>query len=319
MSETVAYSIVVPVYRNAGSIPELLHRLEGLRDGLPGDLEVVFVVDGSPDNSAALLREGLRHVGFASQLLLLSRNFGSFAAIRAGLKTARGRLVGVMAADLQEPPELVAEFFHRLDTGEWDVAVGVRESREDPGTSRAMSSLFWASYRGLVQRDMPRGGVDVFACTREVAQTLAGLEEANSSLVGLLYWMGYRRVEVPYGRLPRRHGRSAWSFRKKLTYLLDSVFSFTALPVTLILAVGVIGTIVAFIIAIAVLITYLAGRIPVPGYAATMLVLLFATGSILFALGIVGTYVWRTFENTKGRPRAIVMRHEDFDGQSPSA
>jgi hypothetical protein len=161
---------------------------------------------------------------------------------------------------------------------------------------------------------MPVGGVDIFACTREVAQNFATLGESNSSLVGLLFWLGYRRVEVPYSRSEREHGKSAWTFGKKVGYLLDSVFSFTSLPITVILAVGLVGSIAALVAAFVVFVSWLAGAIPVPGYSALMLVLLFATGSILFALGVVGTYVWRTFENTKSRPSSVVMRHERFEG-----
>lgn len=307
----VRHSVVIPVYRNAESLPELIERLTALADDLPG-LEVVFVVDGSPDDSAAVLRAALATSPLDAQLLCLSRNFGSFAAIRAGLAVARGDYIGVMAADLQEPPELMREFFAKLGTGEWDVAVGTREGRNDPAASRGASRVFWWWYRHLVQREMPAGGVDVFACTRQVAQSLVALDESNSSLVGLLYWVGFRRVEVPYTRLARRHGRSAWSFRKKLSYLLDSVFAFTSLPITAILTLGALGVAAALVIAVVVFVSWLVGGIQVPGYAATMLVLLFSTAAILFALGVVGTYVWRTFENTKGRPSAVVMVHESF-------
>ncbi len=217
-----------------------------------------------------------------------------------------------MAADLQEPAELVRTFFDRLSTGNWDVAVGTRTSRDDPGLSRLASSAYWRFYRRFVQRDMPVGGVDIFACTTQVAQNFAALEESNSSLVGLLFWLGYRRIDVPYARVGREHGKSAWTPTKKIRYLLDSVFSFTSLPITVILAVGLLGAAAALVAAFVVFISWALGAITVPGYSALMLVLLFATGSILFALGIVGTYVWRTFENTKKRPSSIVMLHETF-------
>ncbi len=308
------YSVVVPVYRNADSLPEVVEQLEWLQTRLDGPLEAVFVVDGSPDDSAAILRGLLAQASFAGQLINHSRNFGAFAAIRTGFRLARGEYIAAMAADLQEPVELIEQFFAELSGGHYDVAVGTRLKREDPALSKLLSRAYWTFYRRAVQPSMPPGGVDIFACTRDVARQLVDLGESNSSLVGLLFWLGFRRVEVPYTRLARKHGESAWSFGKKVRYLLDSVFSFTSLPVTVILTVGTIGTLVSFLAAITVFASWIFGGIEVPGYTAQMLVLLFSTGTVLFALGIVGTYVWRTFENTKGRPNAVVMRSETFGG-----
>jgi glycosyltransferase involved in cell wall biosynthesis len=308
------YSVVIPVYKNYDSLPQVIARLEWLQANLDAPLEAVFVVDGSPDESAILLRRLLPQSTLQSQLICHSRNFGSFAAIRTGFLSARGDYVAAMAADLQEPVELVQSFFQRLETGDWDVAIGTREKREDPWLSRTMSNTYWSLYRRWVQKDMPGGGVDIFATTRQVARNFDSLTESNSSLVGLLFWLGYRRIEIPYSRSEREHGTSAWTFKKKLGYLLDSVFSFTSIPITAILTVGLLGSIGAIIAAFVVFVSWLVGAIPVPGYAAQMVVLLFATGSILFALGIVGTYVWRTFENTKNRPASVVMLHETFGG-----
>jgi glycosyltransferase involved in cell wall biosynthesis len=311
-SGKIALSVVVPVYRNSQSLPEVVERIEGLQRSLQCRVEAVFVVDGSPDDSAAVLRRILPGSSIESQLLLHSRNFGAFSAVRTGFTAARGNIVSGMAADLQEPIELIEQFYERLATGNWDVAVGTRAKRDDPAGSRGASRLYWAFYRRVVQREMPPGGVDIFACTSGVAKQLASLNEANSSLIGLLFWLGYRRTDVPYSRSERRHGKSAWSLSKKFRYMLDSIFSFTSLPITLILMLGIFGTIVSFLTALSVFTAWLFGAIEVPGYTAQMLVLLLATGSLLFALGIVGTYVWRTFENTKSRPNSVVMMKESF-------
>jgi glycosyltransferase involved in cell wall biosynthesis len=308
----ITYSVVVPVYKNYDSLPQVVERLEWLSARLDAPLEAVFVVDGSPDRSAERLRELLGASSLPSQLIGHSRNFGSFAAIRTGFLAAKGEFIAAMAADLQEPIELVQSFFEKLATRQWDVAIGIREARSDPGASKAASRIYWSLYRRWVQSEMPVGGVDIFATTWKVARNFATLRESNSSLVGLLFWLGYRRVDVPYVRAAREHGVSAWTVGKKLSYLLDSVFSFSSLPISIILTVGLLGSIASLVTAVVVFISWLAGTIQVPGYSALMLVLLFATGSILFALGIVGTYVWRTFENTKGRPSSIVMVHDEF-------
>ncbi len=165
------YSLVIPVYRNEESIPDLLTALAGIDRALGGGLEVVFVVDGSPDRSLARLVELLPRAGFTAKILEMSRNFGAFAAIRAGLTEASGPYFAVMAADLQEPPELAVEFFRRLEQDTCDVVCGVRTARDDPWRSRLASNLFWAVYRRLVQPEMPPGGVDVFGCNARRAGT----------------------------------------------------------------------------------------------------------------------------------------------------
>lgn len=312
-------SIVVPVYGNEESLPALCERLVGLMPELDGPLEVVFVVDGSPDRSGEVLAALLPEQPFVSQLIYHSRNFGSFAAIRTGLRAATGEHFGVMAADLQEPPELMISFFALLAEDQADLVVGVRAGRSgDPFFSALGARAFWGLYRRLVQREMPSGGVDVFACDRTFRDHLVDLDEAHSSLVALTLWLGFRRVEVPYVRLEREHGSSGWTLKKKLKYLSDSIFSFTDLPVRALLATGVFGVLFSLAVALVVLVGKASGAIDVPGYAATTLLIAFFGALNLAGLGIIGAYVWRAFENTKARPGAVVMLRREFGpGDTP--
>jgi glycosyltransferase involved in cell wall biosynthesis len=307
------FSLVIPVYRNEDSIVELVSVLEGLSQEMGGDFEAVLVVDGSPDRSATLLAELLPQAKLQSQLLVLSRNFGSFAAIRAGMAAARGQMIGVMSADLQEPAELILAFREKLLTGQYDVVVGTRVGRGDSLGNRLASSAFWWLYRSLVQPEVPKGGVDVFACTREFRDHLLALLERNTSLVGLIFWLGFRRGEVPYTRLPRKHGRSAWSFRRRFKYLLDSALAFSDLPVKLISASGLVGMLLSAALGLVVLWAKASGRIQVPGYAATVLTVMFFGGLNSFSLGLIGEYIWRTFENSKGRPGYVIAVHRSFE------
>jgi glycosyltransferase involved in cell wall biosynthesis len=306
-------SVVVPVYKNSENVPALLAALQGLGATLGSALEVVFVVDGSPDDSYLQLASGLPATGLRAQLLLLSRNFGSFAAIRAGLQAARGERFAVLAADLQEPPELIAEFDRKLAAGGCDVVIGKREGRGDPLSSRLAANLFWALYRRFVIAEIPPGGVDVFGCTRAVRDQLLALTEQNSSLLGLLFWVGYRREAVGYQRRERVAGVSAWTFAKKLAYLMDSVFSFTDLPIKLLLRIGALGLALSVGLSAVVLTARLSGAIAVPGYAATVLTVTFFGALNCFGLGVLGGYVWRTFENTKQRPGFIVASARQFE------
>lgn len=306
-------SLVIPVYKNAENIAPLLMALAALDASLASELEVVFVVDGSPDDSYLRLSTLLPRTALRWQLLLLSRNFGSFAAIRAGLEAGTGDVFAVMAADLQEPPELIETFDALLRSGEIDVAVGQRVGRSDPLMTRLFSGLFWKLNRRLVLPELPEGGVDVFGCTREVRDQLLCLDESHSSLVGLLFWVGFRRAFVPYERRARAIGKSAWTLRKKLTYLADSVFSFTDLPIRILTVMGMVGLGLSLLLSLLVVVVKQMHDFPVPGYAATLLTITFFGALNCFGLGVIGSYVWRAFENTKRRPGYIVASHDAYD------
>lgn len=305
-------TLVIPVYRNEGSIADLLAAISQLNQQLGNELEVVFVVDGSPDRCYELLRDGLVHQSFRSQLILLSRNFGSFMAIRTGLQFGKGDRFAVMAADLQEPPELVLEMNRILCRKDVDVVVGVREGRTDPLLSRLASQLFWGLYRRYVIPEIPSGGVDMFGCNKTFRDTLLTLDERHSSLIAQIFWLGFRREVVTYTRQERQHGKSAWTLRKKVNYLMDSVFSFTDLPIRLLIRVGAGGSVLAALFGLFVMFAKLHGMISVPGYAMSMLTISFLGSLNLLGLGIVGSYAWRTYENTKNRPLAIPMRVDSF-------
>jgi len=300
------FSVVIPVYKSEESLARLLEALSIMNRELNDEMEAVFVIDGSPDQSFALLNAALPDLKFPAQLLVHSRNFGSFPAIRTGLAAARGQYYGVMAADLQEPPELLIAFFKALAAEECDVAIGTRTGRNDPLFSRLASSVFWGLYRKLVVHDMPEGGVDVFGCNKIFRDQLLKLEESRSSLIALIFWLGFRRKLVSYERLERQEGKSSWTFKKKVDYMMDSIFAFTDYPIRLLTRIGMIGCLLSIILGVLVVVGNMTGSIKVPGYAATMLVVLFFGMLNLLALGLVGTYAWRGYENSKVRPLAVV-------------
>jgi glycosyltransferase involved in cell wall biosynthesis len=317
------YSVVLPVYRNAESLPELVRALAEvdriIRERFAIPLEAVFVVDGSPDESYELLEHLLPAAPFSSKLVLHARNFGSFAAIRTGLKTATGPYFSMVAADLQEPPELLISFLANLVTNENDIVVGTRIARDDPLASRVFADLFWRFYRVVVMPEVPVGGVDLFGCNQEVRNELLRLEEANSSLVGLVFWLGFRRKEISYERRARKYGKSAWTFRKKFKYLVDSIFAFTDLPIRLLTFFGAVGVAISAIFGLIVLAARLLGEINVPGYAAIVLTVIFFGALNMMGIGIIGAYVWRSYENSKCRPLAVVRQFRSFAGSEQAA
>jgi glycosyltransferase involved in cell wall biosynthesis len=304
----IAYSIVIPVYKNEGSIDRLLAELTNQVTPEAQDYEVIFVIDGSPDRCGELLAKNVGDLPCTARIAFHSRNFGSFAAIRTGLEMAQGRFVAVMAADLQEPPSLIKDFFRHLDNDEADVVFGVRQTRDDPLTSKVLSSLFWGFYRRYVIRDMPRGGVDMFACNSKVKDAVLSIQEPNSSLIAQLFWVGFRRLFVRYDRQKRQEGQSAWNFSRKLRYMMDSILAFTDLPLMMVLWAGIIGCSISVILALVTAYARIAGYIHEAGYASLFILILFFGSTILAVQGILGCYIWRTAENTKRRPLRIVAQ-----------
>jgi glycosyltransferase involved in cell wall biosynthesis len=269
-------SLVIPLYKNEEGLSRLLSELLKLQQGLgPEPLEVVFVVDGSPDRCYEILAEELPNLPLRAKLITLSRNFGSFAAIAAGLSRATGDIFAVLAADLQEPPELVIEFARILRSNQADVCFGLRAGRSDPWLSELTSGAFWRLYRRFVITDMPPGGVDIFGCNRIVRDRLLELPETNTNLIALLFWLGFRRKFVSYERRPRLEGRSAWTLSKKLKYSFDSIFNFTDLPIQWLLAAGFGTSLLAVVLGSVVLWGRLRGSIQVAGYTPIVLMIMF--------------------------------------------
>jgi glycosyltransferase involved in cell wall biosynthesis len=300
------------VYRNEQNIDRLLAEICKLEERLEDDLEVVFVVDGSPDRSFEILRNQLPRLPLRSQLVALSRNFGSFSAVMAGLSVGSGELFAVLAADLQEPPELILQFHEVLKSDSADIVFGCRTKRADPWVSELSSNLFWFIYRKLVVKDMPKGGVDVFACSKAVRDHILRFREVSTNLIALLFWLGFRRRYIGYERAPRKEGKSSWTLAKKFEYCLNSIFNFTDLPIRFLLITGSTGSSLAVVAALIVLVAKLRGEVPVPGYTITVLFILFFGGLITFGLGILGQYLWLSLQNVRGRPNFLIATSERY-------
>jgi len=309
-------SLVIPVYKNEEGLDRLLTALENLHQALEGALEVVFVVDGSPDRCLDILRERLPVAGIRSRLLSLSRNFGSFAAILAGMQAGSGEFFAVLAADLQEPPDLVVKFNDILRSNEADIVFGCRSRRSDPWLSEFLSNIFWTIYRLFVIQNMPRGGIDVFGCTREIRDRVVEFREPPTNLIALLFWLGFRRKFVLYERQARREGKSAWTLPKKLRYSLDSIFNFTDLPVRLLLYAGIAGVTLSILCSAVVLIARILGSIPIPGYTPIVLGILFFGGFTSLGFGITGQYLWLTLQNSRRRPGYIVQSTQEYGSET---
>jgi len=300
------FSLIIPIYCNENEIDNLFIAIEKINHSIQNNLEVVFVIDGSPDNSFININKKINLLKFPAQVLVHSRNFGSFSAIRTGLQNANGNYFGVMSADLQEPPELICSFYEKLKKDECDVIIGIRDERKDPILTKFFSMLFWTLYRKFIFKDMPRGGVDIFGCNKLFRDNLLKLNESRSSLIVQIFWLGFRKSFLGYSRKERLIGKSTWTFRKKIQYMLDSIFSFTDLPITFLIFVGLLGVSLSFALAILIILLRLMQLIVIPGYAPIMLSILFLSSINLIGLGVVGIYSWRAYENTKNRPLGVI-------------
>lgn len=305
--------LIIPVYNNEKSINILLEKINEIYDKLNNDLEILFIVDGSPDNCYQILKDNLPKQKYASKIILLSRNFGELSAIRTGLQVANGDYFASMSADLQEPIELIVNFFKTLKNEPVDVVVGVRESREDPIITKIFATVFWYLYKKFIIKELPKGGVDVFGCNRLFRDSLIKLKESNSSLISQIFWIGFRRKEILYNRLKRNFGFSQWTFRKKINYMLDSIFSFSDLPIKLLTIIGTLGILFFSIAGTITIISKFMGLIDVPGYASLFLSIGLIGAINIFSLGLIGSYAWRTYENTKDRPLSIILKIEEYN------
>ena len=312
-------SLIIPVYKNEENLPRLLAALLDLHRQLQHELEVVFVVDGSPDRCLDILSAELPLTPISSRLVSLSRNFGSFAAISAGLRMGTGDYFAVLAADLQEPPELVLQFLDVLGRGEADITFGCRIRRADPWLSEIFSTLFWVTYRRFVVKNMPKGGIDVFGCTREVRDRLIEFKEGPTNLIALLFWLGYRRKFIGYERRARQEGKSAWTFAKKLQYCFDSIFNFTDLPLRFLLYMGIGGIAFSILCTTVVLVARFLGDISVPGYTPILLAIMFFGAVTCLGLGIIGQYLWMSLQNSRNRPNFIIAGCRDFPLHVPTS
>lgn len=302
-------SIVVPVYHNAPSLPELLDRFRDLARRNSNDtFEFVFVDDGSKDDSFAVLSR-LADSEPRMRIVKLSRNFGSNPALMAGLEHARGDVVAAIAADLQDPPELIHDMLARWRDGK-KVVLAARSTRDDPGLTSLMADAFYGLFRRFAIATMPKRGFDFFVLDRQVCDLIKHTREANVYLMGLILWLGFDPAVVYYHRKERekRFGRSMWTFAKKLKYFADSFVAFSYAPIRAASLLGMLISTAGVSYAAVIVCMWLVTGAAVPGWSSLMVVLLVVSGVQLTMMGILGEYLWRNLDETRRRPRFIVEK-----------
>lgn len=306
-------SIVVPVYFNEENLRPLYQDIrEKIIDVIDFDYEIVMVDDGSGDRSWDVIQE-LAARDPNIRAYRLSRNFGSHAAILCGLSHATGDCAVVKAADLQEPTELILEMYDQWTQGN-NVVLAVRKDREDKSL---FSDLYYWLTRKVALSGMPEHGFDVFLLDRKVIRVLESLDEKNSAITGQILWSGFRTAQVYYVRKEREIGKSRWTLRKKIRLVSDTLFSFSTLPITFVTGVGVLSCSISAIWAMVLLITKITVGISVSGFTTLFMFQLLSFGVIMMTLGLLGGYLWRTFDASRHRPVYII--EDDRDGKSATS
>ena len=300
-------SIIVPVFNNAASLPDLLERFQALAAKNPNEtFEFVFVDDGSVDNSFSVLKS-LFQKESRIQVVKLSRNFGSNAALLAGLGQTHGDAVAAIAADLQDPPELIHDMLADWRQGH-KVVLAARKSRDDDFLTTFLANTFYVLFRRFAIKTMPRHGFDFFLIDRQVRDLINSIQENNAYLMGLILWLGFSPKVIYYHRQARekRYGPSMWTISKKIKYFLDSFIAFSYFPVRAATIIGIVLSIAGLIYAVIVTILRLVKSVQPEGWASLMIVVLIVSGVQMLMMGILGEYLWRNLDETRRRPRFIV-------------
>ena len=297
-------SIVVPVYYNEDTLMDLYEDMKAKILPTIGEYELVCVDDGSGDSSWEVMNQ-IKAMDDNVHLVKLSRNFGEHAALLAGLSVCTGDCAVTKQADLQEDSTLILEMYESWKRGN-KVVLAVRRSRDESKVKVFFANMYYKIIRKLVNDKMPPGGCDCYLVDRKVIEVLERLDEKNSSLTLQVMWTGFKTEMIPFDRKNRDKGKSRWTFAKKFKLVLDSVMSFSYMPIRFMTWVGILFNIGALALFISVLVEYFTSGTPIAGWASLMCVVLISTGLILTTLGILGEYLWRTLDASRTRPAFII-------------
>ena len=305
-------SIVVPVYYNSDTLDMLYDDMKEKVLPVIGDYEIVFVDDGSGDNSWEIMNS-IKAKDPNVVCVRLSRNFGEHAALLAGLSVCTGDCAVTKQADLQEESKIILEMYESWKKGN-KVVLAVREDRDENPVKVFFANMYYAIVRKTINKNMPKGGCDCYLVDRQVIEVLELLDEKNSSLTLQVLWAGFKTDKIYFHRKDREVGKSRWTFSKKFKLVLDSMMSFSFFPIKCMTWVGIIFDILALALLIEVIVEKFTVGTPVDGWSSLMCVVLISSGLILTALGVLGEYLWRTLDASRTRPPFIIdeiKKHEE--------
>jgi glycosyltransferase involved in cell wall biosynthesis len=312
---TPDYSIVVPVHNEAECLPELIERLTDLLARLDGPAEVVFVDDGSHDESYDLMLRA-HEADPRFHLIQLSRNFGHQAALTAGLDHAQGRAVIAMDADLQDPPEVILDMAAKWREG-FEVVHAMRSARHgETSSKKATASLYYNFLRRMTDVDVPVNVGDFRLVDRRALEAFKSLRENNRYVRGLFAWIGYRQTSVPYARAPRYAGTTKYPTRTMMKLGFDGIIGFSTVPLRAALRVGFVLSVLSILAGVTAIVLKVTGALPVPGWASLIVAITFLGGIQLSTLGIMGEYLARIHDEVRARPLYLVREAHGIRSRS---
>jgi len=298
-------SVVIPVYNEAAVLEETHRRLSATIDQMPNEFELVYVNDGSSDNTNGIIHS-LHKTDPRVALVNLSRNFGKEIALTAGLEHANGDAVIIIDADLQDPPELIPELVQKWQQG-FDVVYATRKKRHgETWLKKTTAALFYRLMLNISRIQIPRDTGDFRILSRRAVAAVTQFREHHRFMKGLFAWIGYRQTSISYDRDPRYGGESKWNYWQLWNFALEGITSFTVAPLKISTYLGIITAAGAFIYGAIIIMKTLLYGADMPGYPSLMVVILFLGGIQLIGLGILGEYIGRTFNEAKNRPLYFV-------------
>ena len=304
-SERQILSVVVPAYNEQEVLREFHNRASQVLQALAMDYEIVYVNDGSSDTTLELMLTLARDDSRVA-VVDLSRNFGKEIALSAGLDHARGDAIVVIDADLQDPPELIPELIKGWQEG-CDVVYATRTARDgETFIKKATAHLFYRAMQGVSRFKIPEDTGDFRLLSRRAVDSLKQFREQHRFMKGLFAWIGYPQKSIPYRRDPRFAGDTKWNYWRLWNFAIEGITSFTIAPLKFATYLGLLVALCAFIYGATIIVKTLMFGNPVAGYPSLMVVRLFLGGVQLVALGIIGEYLGRMFDETKGRPLYLV-------------
>ncbi len=297
-------SIIIPVYYNSDTLELLYADMKEKILGKIGDYELVFVDDGSGDNSWEIIQK-IASMDKNVVCTKLSRNFGEHAALLAGLSVCTGDCAVTKQADLQEDSTLILEMYESWKRGN-KVVLAIRESRDENPVKKFFAGCYYWLVRKTINKDMPQGGCDCYLVDRQVIKVLQMMDEKNSSLTLQVMWVGFKTEKIYFHRKDREVGKSRWTLAKKVKLVVDSMMSFTYFPIRFMASMGTVFALLSLIGIILVIREKIVVGTPIMGYASIMCILLFGFGMLFIMLSILGEYIWRALEEARNRPPFII-------------
>lgn len=314
MSETL--SVIVPVHNESAVLAEFHSRMRQVMEDTGCDYEMLYVDDGSTDDSVGLL-SAIRDDDDRVAIIELSRNFGKEVALSAGLDHAAGDAIIIIDADLQDPPELVPTFLREWRNG-YDVVYGRRvDRRGDSRTKIFTAKWFYRILNYLSDVEIPADVGDFRLLSRRAVDALVSLPERHRYMKGLYAWIGFPQKSIPYVRQPREAGQTKWNYWRLWNFALEGITSFSTVPLKLATYMGAVTSTVAIVYGLFLLVRTLIWGNPVPGYPSLIIVMLFLGGVQLICLGIIGEYLARTYQESKARSLYLVKGYHPASGAEP--